>query len=215
MKSYQPTKKSSHCITCVNCVSFVVLVFGVVITLIAYTDVMNYDERMCLVTNASYPTHFPTSDTDELWHTCRCGKTCISRYPCVKLFVNHSSEYTRNSINDIWDECTFTKDSCPDGEEPINKQKYIDSSIKLAKTYLNKTIACYVYNSDIDSIVFMNIDKTYRYINLLVFGSLFVLWFICNCVYCISLFFNNDYKLLNKKPSVPAYKVYYTCMNAE
>ena len=189
MESYQPPKKQSKCLPCVNCVLFIVCLFGMVITLIAYTDVMNYEKRECLVTNASYPTIFPTPDTTELWNSCRCGKICISWYPCVKLFVNHSSEYTRKTIDDSWVGCTFTKVSCPDGEDPINTQKYIDSSIKLAKTYLNKTVSCYVDPSDTYSFVYLDIDKEYRFINLLVFGSLFGIWVICNCIYCLAVNF--------------------------
>lgn len=116
--------------------------------LIAYSDTINYVPALCNITKIEYPTTFPTDNTTYLWNRCDCGKRCISRYPCIKLYSNINENRVIQESHGSNEDCTITEDSCPRNEDPLVVQQSIEHSINIALSYENATVSCFVNAHD-------------------------------------------------------------------
>lgn len=117
-------------------------------SLISYLDTIDYVPVLCNITNVEYPTSLPTEETTSLWNRCDCGKRCISRYPCIKLYSNVNQNSIIRDSHGSNEDCTITEDSCTRSEDPLVVQQTIEHSINVALSYENSTVTCFVHEHD-------------------------------------------------------------------
>ena len=110
------TKKNS-CSGCyvVILISLIALIFTTTFWILSgshYLYMLNYNATTCNIANVTYPTTFPTEATLHLWSTCDCGKHCVTRNPCLTLYINSDTpiKYDYEGRNYS---CTITEENCP------------------------------------------------------------------------------------------------------
>ena len=120
-----------------------------IMSLIAYINFTNYEPALCNITNVSYPTEFPDTESLDLWSTCDCGRRCTSRYPCVNLYSSiNENQMMKYSYSEKDFSCTITEELCLDGEDPYYTQQYLNEAIRIGESYINSTVSCFVNRHD-------------------------------------------------------------------
>ena len=180
----------------------IIFSFGValpifIVSLISYLDTIDYQPTLCNITNVEYPTEMPTEETLYLWNRCSCGKRCLSRYPCIKLY----SDINKNSIirdsHGSKTECTITQDSCPRSEDPIVVRETMIHSINVAQSYENSTITCFVNVKDPQGNPIYLHQKDF-YVQFIVSVTIFGILFLIICVFIFYNLFDCEKKLLER-----------------
>ena len=140
-------KKSNCCGICdgiflgiINLVIFTLLLSEVIIPNSSFGD---YTQTECFIGRVDYPVTIPTENNTDYWRQCDCGRRCIAWSPCISLYSDDNI-VTYDFYDKIADNyCTFHNRSCPDGENVIHLNNYLENAQKIAETYLNKNVTCY------------------------------------------------------------------------
>ena len=124
-------------------ISSCICLFCLLVACLPLIQSKNYDKSLCHIHRVDYPITLPIINNDNNWVTCDCGKYCTARYPCVKLYTEHSTTYIIDELSNDNSPCTFYEADCPNGEDIITTQHDLQNAIETAEKYINTTIDCY------------------------------------------------------------------------
>jgi hypothetical protein len=153
----------SNCESCgillgiINLVIFMVLLSEVIIPNSSFGD---YTQTECFIGRVDYPVTIPTENNTDDWRHCDCGPKCSAWSPCIGLYSDDKivtyDFYDKITNNN----CTFHNRSCPDGENVINLNNYLENAQNIANTYLNQNVTCYTGDGAIYLIKEFNYETT-------------------------------------------------------
>lgn len=158
---------AKECITCcsVICVAVSFVLFIILLLNLDNLHNSNYEESICKISDVEYPTNFSSFDSN-LWVDCDCGKKCISKSPCVRLYTNESEKYILDEFpTDENNECTFSLKECNNGENPQNQIDLLYYYISVSESYINKTVTCYI-NEKKPDIIYLKLDDFLKNIEI-------------------------------------------------
>ena len=190
-----PSKKSNVSAACgiillIGTLGFIMPMF--IVYTIQYAHMSNYEAVPCNITIIEYPTEMPTDDNLHLWTDCDCGRRCMSRHPCIKMY---SSLAETNMIEDTYhagnSDCTITETICSQGEDPYYAHQSLNQSITLAESYINSETTCYVNpNSPSTSPIYLNYDDSFG--EFIGFTVVFGIMTVCGVFLTIKFLGNNQ-----------------------
>ena len=182
------TTKSDSCCLWFDGILCAILAILFIVEFSKYGNIMDYEEGICNITRATYPTEMPTESTLDLWTKCDCGRNCYARYPCVKLFTDMGTDFIREGWDDRRSECTFNKKRCSNGEDAVVIANFLNNSIESARAYINSgTTKCYFVPDSSEDPVFLDLDIETSKIKTCVFGSILATLILINCCcFCCS-----------------------------
>lgn len=185
MRDDSEANKTRNCCICVSGISTAITgIFFITLVVVPLLSYFNYDEINCSVSNITYPTTIPTSANDEGWMECDCGKYCTAWTPCINVYLdinNNTHKLIDGSTWNIGDSseiCSFYNSSCPEGENIIMIQQFINWAEEIAHQYhTNETLTCYVNNNNGD-VYLSDVIPLNIIIPLSVFFGIFIIIFI-------------------------------------
>ena len=183
-----------------KCLSSYLFIFGIcllgiflplfLVSLIDYLKMNDYEPTICNITQVEYPIQLPYSENMDLWSNCDCGRRCTSRYPCIKIYSNLSSDILKRSLDNRDESCTFTESSCPHGEDPAVTFQSLEHSIRLAESYINSSVTCYVNKNDPSNHeIFLEYDD--YLVELIIFTIIFSLFVIIITIMVLCLYYKD------------------------
>ena len=187
------SKESLVCCTAIS----IACIFAILIVIMSNIEFV-IDEKFikfdCKIIKVEYPTELNFTD-ENLWVNCNCGKSCVSKSPCVKLYTDMTEDYIINKYpNDKYSKCTFRTRECNDAGNPLEIIKMLDHYINIAESYKNLTRICYKYIENEQ--IYLNIDNFLD--NIIKYSTIFGIILIISCICSISLY-REEYKVKNKK----------------
>ena len=128
----------------INLIIFTLLLSEVIIPNSSFGD---YHQTECFIGRVDYPITIPTENNTDDWRHCKCGRRCSTWSPCISLYSDDTI-VTNDFYDKITDDhCTFHNASCPEGENVIHLNKYLENAKDIAETYLNQNVSCYTDRS--------------------------------------------------------------------
>lgn len=187
-----------HCIGYL-CWLFAMGLFILLITFssLPYLEYVNFDEKLCHITNVNVPTELPSYNNTTGWKECDCGKRCTAWTPCISLYSSINPDFIiRNDLyfpNDH-PECTFYESECNNGEDARYTVQKMEEAHSIMQQYLDQNVTCYV-NSDASQIY---LYKSYNLTLIILFAVFIIMLTFCGSCYCCSNYKNN--KIQYNKP---------------
>lgn len=188
------TKESLVCCAAIS-VACIFAIFIVILLNIEFVIDDKFKTFDCKIIKAEYPTELNFTD-ENLWVNCNCGKRCISKSPCVKLYIDMTEDYILDKYPDNeHSKCTFSSRECSDAENPLEIIKMLDYYINVAESYNNSTRTCYKYIENEQ--IYLNLDNFLD--NIIKYCTIFGIILIISCLCSISLY-KEEYKDKYKNP---------------